>query len=289
MASNLKDRVRDRTEPPAEPADTAVPEAVVPGPRVVTHERVEVPEPAVVLEPVAVPIHVALARVMADVRGVSKNQLHNSPTGGRWKFRGIDDVLNAAGPALRDHGVIVLPEVLDVTYRDVTTKGGKDAREVTVRVRYTFVGPDGSTLAVVVPGESLDSGDKGTAKAMSVAFRIALIQALALPTDEPDPDTQAYQREAAPADPAATARELLLREAQDHGLEWLQVRKAFAGTFGHPLRNADAGELRAFTSELLAEPEIVLARGAALDNPAQRANVAPQADGPDDVTSGASA
>ena len=29
---------------------------------------------------------------------------------------------------------------------------------------------------------------------MSVAFRIALLQALALPTDEPDPDSYSYER-----------------------------------------------------------------------------------------------
>ncbi len=40
----------------------------------------------------------------------------------------------------------------------------------------------------------MDGGDKATAKAMSVAFRIALLQALALPTSEPDPDSSSYER-----------------------------------------------------------------------------------------------
>jgi hypothetical protein len=40
----------------------------------------------------------------------------------------------------------------------------------------------------------MDSGDKAIAKAMSVAFRTALLQTLALPTDEADPDTSSYQR-----------------------------------------------------------------------------------------------
>ena len=50
----------------------------------------------------------------------------------------------------------------------------------------------------MVPGESMDAGDKGTPKAMSVALRIALLQALCIPTDEPDPDTHSYERAAAP-------------------------------------------------------------------------------------------
>ncbi len=45
----------------------------------------------------------------------------------------------------------------------------------------------------------MDSGDKATAKAMSVAYRIALIQALNAPTGDPDPDTQTYERSASHA------------------------------------------------------------------------------------------
>ena len=97
-------------------------------------------------------------------------------------------------PVLRKYGVVPLPQLLDVGYRDVRTSRDKPAREVTVRVRYRFVGPAGDHLDVEVPGEAMDHGDKGTAKAMSVAMRIALLQALCLPTDEPDADTGSYER-----------------------------------------------------------------------------------------------
>jgi hypothetical protein len=40
----------------------------------------------------------------------------------------------------------------------------------------------------------MDSGDKAAPKAMSVAYRIALLQALNLPTDDADPDSQSYER-----------------------------------------------------------------------------------------------
>ena len=56
-------------------------------------------------------------------------------------------------------------------------------------------GVDGSTLTATVAAEAWDTGDKATPKAMSVAFRTALLQALALPTDEPDPDSHTYVRE----------------------------------------------------------------------------------------------
>lgn len=63
-----------------------------------------------------------------------------------------------------------------------------------VIVQYVFAAEDGTTLAATVAAEALDSGDKATAKAMSVAFRTALLQALCLPTDEPDPDHDIYER-----------------------------------------------------------------------------------------------
>jgi hypothetical protein len=152
-------------------------------------------------------IYAALSSVMTDVLAVRKTGRN---TDQNYSFRGVDAVVNAVGPVLRKHHVLLLPELLDVSYRDVRTSRDKPAREVTVRVRYTFVGPAGDTIEVTVPGESMDNGDKGTAKAMSVAYRIALLQALCIPTDEPDPDEGTYERSyappATPVDPIVEAR-----------------------------------------------------------------------------------
>lgn len=146
-------------------------------------------------------IHAALALVMRDVKAVGKDGVNKSQG---FNFRGIDGVLNVVGPALRTHGVIVLPTVEDVTYNTVEVGQKRTLmREVTMRVRYQFVGPDGGTLDAVVVAESMDSGDKATAKAMSVAFRSALLQVLAIPTHDPDPDEQSYER--AGPDPERTA------------------------------------------------------------------------------------
>lgn len=139
----------------------------------------------------------AVAAVMAEVQGVGKDDFHDAP-GAKFRFRGIDAVMNAVGPALRKHHVVVVPQLVSVERKDVTTSNGKPTRETCVLVKYVWTGPDGSTMESVVPGEAMDSGDKGTAKAMSVAFRIALLQCLCLPTDDPDPDSQSYERGHAP-------------------------------------------------------------------------------------------
>jgi hypothetical protein len=65
---------------------------------------------------------------------------------------------------------------------------------VRVKVAYTFYGPAGDSVEGEVVAEAMDAGDKATSKAMSVALRTFLIQALCLPTDEPDPDQESYER-----------------------------------------------------------------------------------------------
>ncbi len=133
-----------------------------------------------------------MIEVMRRVRSVGKDQQNTE--GGRYYFRGIDDVINALGPAMREVGVLCLPTVEWSERKDTKTTRGKNTRETIARVRYTFYGPNGDSISAVTEGESLDSGDKGTAKAFSVAYRIALIQGFVLPTDEPDPDSFSYER-----------------------------------------------------------------------------------------------
>lgn len=152
----------------------------------------------------------SLAAVMADVQAVRKTD-RNQQQG--FNFRGIDAVVNAVGPALRKHAVLVLPTVVEFTQGTVEVGRNRTPMgHVTVKVQYTFVGPEGDTLAATVVGEAMDSGDKAVAKAMSVAFRTALLQSLALPTDEPDPDASSYER-AAPAAQSTSKRAVVTEQS----------------------------------------------------------------------------
>lgn len=169
---------RPAAEP--EPADQATPDQVAP----------EVADQGTMPT-----VFQALGAVMAEVQSVAKSDRN---THQNFNFRGIDAVVNAVGPALRKHGVIVTPDVLEAEYDSITVGQNRTVMgHVRLKVAYVFYGPAGDWLRCVVVGEAMDAGDKGTPKAMSVAFRTALLQALCLPTDEPDPDEQNYQRSAA--------------------------------------------------------------------------------------------
>jgi hypothetical protein len=129
---------------------------------------------------------------MDEIGAVSKTQRNENQ---KYNFRGIDAVVNAASPALRKHGVIVFPSLVSIDYDAITARSGGAMTHVKVVVDYTFRhAHSDESFSARVPGESMDTGDKATPKAMSVAFRIALLQALALPTDETDPDAQSYER-----------------------------------------------------------------------------------------------
>lgn len=130
-------------------------------------------------------IYQAINGVMKDIGAVGKNKKNEQQ---RYMYRGIDDVMTALSPALQEHGVFVLPEVLDQT-REVKTGVNKSGQETTllysiVKVKYTFTALDGTSVTAVVMGEGMDSGDKATNKAMSAAYKYALLQTFCIPTEE---------------------------------------------------------------------------------------------------------
>ena len=128
--------------------------------------------------------------VMNDVQAVAKKE-KNAAQG--FNFRGIDAVVNAVGPAFRKHGGFVVPSVINKTNSVLPTKNGGSINAVSLEVEFAVYGTEGEPVRGTVAAEAFDSGDKATAKAMSVALRTFLLQTLLLPTDEPDPDSHSYE------------------------------------------------------------------------------------------------
>ncbi|MEV7008241.1 ERF family protein [Streptosporangium sp. NPDC051022] len=137
----------------------------------------------------------ALAEVKRRVGAVAKDD-KNYQQG--FTFRGVDTVVNAVGPHLDEVGIVHMPTLERCTYGTVEIgKNRTPMAHVSLEVTYTFYGPAQDFISCRVPGEAMDSGDKATSKAMSVAWRTALIQVLNLRTEDPDPDESSYVRSAA--------------------------------------------------------------------------------------------
>jgi hypothetical protein len=185
-------------------------------------DRVALLDPIEYTGPIAtadqVPVHVAFARVMADVQSVRKDD-HRNDTGGRYNFRGVDRVVNAVGPALRRHGVLVLPgKILSVEYRETRTKSGSVMQDCTITVQWTVVGPMGDVLPTPLEsaGQATDTQDKATSKATSVAQRVLFLSALHIPTEDPTID-QGHDRGEAPQLRPADVRDEAVNPATSLG------------------------------------------------------------------------
>ena len=140
-----------------------------------------------------------------------------------YKFRGIDDVYNAVARLLATHGLCIMPRCTDRAVVERTNAKGTALFYVTVRMEFDFVAAaDGSTHTVVTYGEAMDSGDKATNKAMSAAYKYALMQTFAIPT-EGDNDADATTHEVAPRTTAQEVALQSLREASLNGMAALEA------------------------------------------------------------------
>jgi hypothetical protein len=132
-----------------------------------------------------------VSAVMKDIGAIGKTS-KNTTQG--FMFRGIDAVMNAINPALVKYKLFIVPEVLEQTREErQTTKGGTLIYSI-VKVKYTFYAEDGTSITATVIGEGMDSGDKATNKAMSIAFKYACFQVFCIPTEEMvDPDKESHE------------------------------------------------------------------------------------------------
>jgi len=167
-----------------------------------------------------------LVSVMAEVGAITKDK-KNTHQG--YSFRGIDDVYNAIQPALIKHGVIVMPSVKTVQREERTTKSGGALIYTTITCDFIFhCAEDGSSLTATTVGEAMDSGDKSANKAMSAAYKYAMFQALAIPTEE-HIDSEVDSPEPAPREEKTTVT--LCTDAQIDSI------KALCQTHGVPPEN----------------------------------------------------
>lgn len=208
-------------------------------------------------------VHQAFAAVMADVRAIEKSQ-RNQQQG--FTFRGIDNVMQIVGPALRKHGVFIIPNAEDMSSESYETKSGTQMQNVTVKMRYIIYGPDGDKFEGVSYGQSADAGDKAVTKAQSVAYRTFLLQALTVPTGDPDPDSEAHERASAaapPKTPTLLARERLWAWCSKHGKSAREAEARFGKEHGYSIKDADPATIDAFGQMLDGERQLEAEREAA--------------------------
>lgn len=148
-------------------------------------------------------------RIAREGIGKTRSNTHQG-----YKFRGVDEVMNAFAPLLADAGLYLRPAYSE---RTVIERQGKSGVLIYVTVKGDFTFTDDKGDAVTVGpfyGEAMDSGDKATNKAMAAAFKYAMFQTFCVPLEgvtdgDADAVTHELVAQTVSAEQAATLRDWL--------------------------------------------------------------------------------
>ena len=126
-------------------------------------------------------VYKAVTAIAAELSGGGIPKRHRNERDD-YRYRSIDDVLNRLSPLLARHKLCVLPRVLERECTDRLGEGDLLLVGVTLKVAFDLVSStDGSSHTVEAFGEALDASDKATAKAMSSAYKHAMLQVFCVP------------------------------------------------------------------------------------------------------------
>ena len=133
----------------------------------------------------------SISKVMGEIGAVGKDSKNEQQ---KFMYRGIDAVMNALNPALVKYKVFVVPNVIEQTREERQGRQGGTLIYSICKIKFTFYAEDGTSVEAVTIGEGMDSGDKATNKAMSIAFKYACFQVFCIPTEEmADPDAECHE------------------------------------------------------------------------------------------------
>lgn len=131
-------------------------------------------------------VYLAINAVAAELSetGIAKSHRNEE---GDYQYRSVDDVLAALAPLLARHKLCVLPRILERN----SIRWGQARQLVTVRAAFDLASAmDGSVHTLESFGEAIDDSDKGTAKAISSAYKSAMLQAFCIPAPQEDADSR---------------------------------------------------------------------------------------------------
>ena len=138
-------------------------------------------------------VYRAITAISAELSGAGIAKSHRNE-GDDYRYRSIDDVLNRLSPLLAKHKLCVLPRILERTCADRIGEGDLLLVGVTLRIAFDLVSSaDGSSHTVEAFGEALDASDKATAKAMSSAYKHAMLQVFCVPVAQVDADASSHR------------------------------------------------------------------------------------------------
>lgn len=118
-------------------------------------------------------------RMHAIMNDVSYVQKENKKVNNQYTFVSGDAVTAKVRPAMIEHGVLAIPSFFDISV---------DGNRTNCSMSMTFVNIDKPDDRIVIPcagfGQGIDPQDKGAGKAMTYAFKYALLKIFELETGD---------------------------------------------------------------------------------------------------------
>ncbi len=133
-------------------------------------------------------IYESINAIMQEVPAIAKDRTNLQQN---FKYRSIEQVMNALQPILAKHKVFVVPQILEQIREERQTQKRSNLIYSILKVKFTFYAEDGTFVEAITTGEGMDSGDKASNKAMAVAMKYALFQTFCIPTED-DPDGESH-------------------------------------------------------------------------------------------------
>ncbi len=167
-------------------------------------------------------IHQRILDVMKAVSFVQKTE----GKGIAYKFVSHDDVVAKIRPTLIDNGIVVTQTVTSATLEVIKTKdkngeGFTNLTNAHTKVDFINIDKPEEKISVESFGYGIDKQDKGPGKAMSYAFKYALLKCLCLETgDDPERDSIdcVSSNQSATYTGTAEQKKWLMAEFKKHGI-----------------------------------------------------------------------
>jgi hypothetical protein len=126
-------------------------------------------------------IYKALANIMQEVNSLPKNGWN---TNEKYKYLQIDDLYEMLHPLFAKNRVFLSHEVIATKESTRKARGGWDNFYIEMTIKINFITDDGSSHSVITQSHAMDNGDKAYNKAITAAYKYALIPMFLLVTGE---------------------------------------------------------------------------------------------------------
>lgn len=171
-------------------------------------------------------IHRSMGEVMRAVTAIEKSQYNEQQ---KFRYRGVDNIMNALHGLFADAGIVIIPRELEFQTSELPMAPDRDGKarvmhRTLIHMEFTFMSTqDGSVVTADGWGEGQDMADKGPYKAKSFALKSVLSQMFLIPTADLEPKQeidlsrqqgrQSYQQ--APAQTPQTQQSVVIKQKGD--------------------------------------------------------------------------